>query len=89
MGTVVAETYETLSKFSIEQLKAKYDSLAESTLPGLSFYREEIARREADAQNQIMLAFTKQVRDMTRWITWMTAAVLLLTFVNVVLVWLK
>ncbi|WP_412063767.1 hypothetical protein [Rhizobium sp. SYY.PMSO] len=85
----MADSYEELSKLSADVLKQRYDRIAKSTQEGLSFYREEIARREADAQNQIMLAFTKQVRDMTRWITGMTALVLVLTVLNVFLVWPK
>ncbi len=85
----MAETYKALSELSVEQLKARYDKHAESTQVALNFYREEIARREADALNKAMLAFTKQVRDMTIAITVMTAVVLVLTVLNVFLVWPK
>ncbi|MGX9989526.1 hypothetical protein ACS4RR_009960 [Rhizobium sp. Z1P35] len=83
----MAESYEALSKLSVNDLKKSYDSIATSTAVGLNFYREEIARREADAQNKTMLAFTKQVRDMTIAITVMTLLVLALTVFNIALVW--
>lgn len=85
----MAETYKALSELSVEQLKARYDKHAESTEVALNFYREEIARREADALNKAMLSFTKQVRDMTFIIFGMTAAMLFLTFVTVYLAWTK
>jgi hypothetical protein len=81
----MADSYEELSKLTIEVLKQRYDRIATSTQEGLSL----IARREADAQNRAMLAFTKHVRDMTIAITVMTAVVLALTVLNVFLVWPK
>ncbi len=69
----MADTYAELQALSLEELKARYDRRAESTQVGLGFYREEIARREAEAQNGQMLAFTKQMRDMTIAIVAMTA----------------
>ncbi|MBY5838061.1 hypothetical protein J3P71_17670 [Rhizobium leguminosarum] len=81
------ESYDALSKLSVDDLKERYDKTAKTTNVGLSFYREEIARREAEAQNRIMFAFTKQVRDMTIAITVMTLLVLALTVINIVLVW--
>lgn len=83
----MADSYEQLRKKSKETLVREYDGIAQGTALGLSFYREEIARREADEQNRLMLDFTKQVRDMTIAITAMTCVVLLLTIVNVYLVW--
>ena len=85
----MADSYEELSKLPMDVLKQRYDGMAKSTSEGLLFYREEIARREAEVQNSAMLAFTKQVRDMTIAITVMTAAVLMLTVLNVFLEWPK
>jgi hypothetical protein len=84
---LMAQTFEDLRNTSTEELKNRYDQIAGSTIVGLSFYREEIARRDAEAQNQLMLDFTKQVRDMTVAITVMTAVVLVLTILNVCLAW--
>nr|WP_250809342.1 hypothetical protein [Neorhizobium tomejilense] len=83
----MAQSFEDLRNTSTEELKNQYDQIARSTAVGLSFYREEIARRDAEAQNRLMLDFTKQVRDMTVAITVMTAVVLVLTILNVYLAW--
>ncbi|MGY5803368.1 hypothetical protein ACXHMN_18725 [Rhizobium sp. LEGMi12c] len=85
----MAETYKALSELSVEQLKARYDNHAASTQVALTFYREEIARREADVLNKAMLAFTRQVRDMTFIIFGMTAVMLVLAGVSVYLAWPK
>lgn len=71
--------YEELQAMSLEDLKGTYDRLSRTTVKGLGFYREEIARREARAMEQQMQAMTRQVRNMT-------IAILILTVVNVVAV---
>lgn len=73
----MADKYAEVQALTLEQLKARYDQIAQSTVVGLGFYREEIARREAEAQNGRMLAFTKQMRDMT-------IAIMAMTAVNIV-----
>ncbi|SFH52286.1 hypothetical protein [Ensifer sp. OV372] len=85
----MADSYEPLRKKSKEILVREHDDKATSTQLGLGFYREEIARREAEEQSQIILNFTKQMRDMTIAITVMTGVVLVLTIINVYLVWPK
>lgn len=71
--------YEELEAMSLEDLKGTYGRLSRTTVKGLGFYREEIARREAKAMEEQMQAMTRQVRNMT-------IAILLLTVVNVVAV---
>lgn len=85
----MADSYEQLRKKSKEVLVREHDDKAQSTQLGLGFYREEIARREAEEQSQIILNFTKQMRDMTIAITAMTGLVLVLTVINIYLVWPK
>lgn len=82
----MAESFEKLSGLTKEQLVQQYNEIAKSTAWGLQFYRDEISRREAAEQNEQMLAFTKQMRNMTIAITAMTGIVLLLTIANVYLV---
>lgn len=82
----MAEAYDTLKSTSKDALVARYNEIAKSTALGLQFYREELARREADEQNQRMLEFTRQMRNMTIAITVMTFVVLLLTIANIYLV---
>ncbi|MDE3809966.1 hypothetical protein I7I49_06690 [Sinorhizobium meliloti] len=85
----MADSYEQLRKKSKEVLVREHDDKAQSAQLGLGFYREEIARREAEEQSQIILNFTKQMRDMTIAITVMTGLVLVLTVINIYLVWPK
>ncbi len=85
----MVENYKKLRETSKETLIHNYDVVATHTTPGLNYYRDEIARRDAEEQSQIILKFTKQMRDMTIAITAMTALVLVLTVVNVYLVWPK
>jgi len=71
--------YEELEAMSLEELKNTYDRLSRTTVKGLGFYREEIARRESKEMEKQMQAMTRQVRNMT-------IAILALTVVNVVAV---
>ncbi len=82
----MAEKYADLQKMTLGDLIKQYDSTAHSTAIGLNFLREEIARRESAAQNQRMLEFTKQVRDMTIGITALTVIVAIMTAVNLYLI---
>ncbi|KQY78657.1 hypothetical protein ASD52_02080 [Ensifer sp. Root142] len=85
----MADSYEQLRKKPKDTLVREYDGIAQSTQLGLNFYRDEIARRDAEEQSQLILSFTKQMRDMTIAITVMTGVVVVLTIVNVYLVWPK
>ena len=50
--------YSELSKLTDEELVGRYDAIAESTVVGLAFYREEIARREQARQNRLVVRLT-------------------------------
>lgn len=76
----------------MEDLLREYDRLAGSTEVGLSFYREEIARRELAEQSQQILTLTAAMRNMTadigKWtqvVMWLTIIVTALTVINVIL----
>ena len=65
-----------LAALSDEELAARYDSLAQNTAIGTSFYLDEITRRQLAAESRRMLGLT---RTMAR-LTWFVAV---LTVVNV------
>ncbi|MEK7384333.1 MAG: hypothetical protein AAB262_13745 [Elusimicrobiota bacterium] len=71
--------HEELAKLTEEDLVRRYNVAAENTVVGTGFYRDEIVRRGQQRQNDQMLAFTKQMRDLTIWIA-------ILTIVNTMLV---
>jgi len=75
-------TYKELKQLSIDDLKQKYDKLSSSTQVGLSFYREEIARRESEKLNLDMVKMTAQMRNMT-------IVISIMTLVNVIAVILQ
>ncbi len=72
------ESFNTIKNLSIDQLKEKYDNIAKKTNPGISFYQDEIARRESEKLNLKMLEMTKQMRNMT-------IAISIMTLVNILL----
>ena len=65
-------SYEDLKNTDIDSLKKSYDQIAATTSVGLSFYSEEIARRENEAFNSTIHKMTKQMRNMTILITTLT-----------------
>jgi hypothetical protein len=76
---MMAFKYQQLEELTIDQLKQAYDLSANNTVVGLGFYREEIARREADALNTRLSALTHQMRNMT-------IVIVALTIINTALV---
>lgn len=74
--------YDELINLSDKELIEKYDKTAENTAVGLNYFTEELARRRAEKSNDIMIKLTK-------WITYMTAVMLLGTIVNVVIAFVK
>lgn len=76
----MAHTYAQLRALSMEDLIRDYDATAPTTQVGLSFIRDEIMRREMEAQSARMLTMTHEMRLMTALMT-------VLTVVNVILVW--
>jgi len=74
--------YEDLTKLPDDELIHLYDDQASRTVVGLNYYTEEIARRRNDKTNMLMIRLTK-------WITIMTAVMLLSTIVNVIIAAIK
>jgi hypothetical protein len=72
-------SYEALRNLTDEELVQAFDDTAPNTQLGLSFFREELARRENALQYNNMLSLTKQMRGMTIIIT-------VLTIINVIVV---
>lgn len=70
--------YNELNKITDEELIMLYDKTATNTSVGLDYYTEELARRRTEKSNELMVKLTK-------WITVMTAVMLLSTIVNIVI----
>lgn len=77
MGMILK--HEQLQSLSDQDLIDRYNAEAEHTVIGTDFYRDELFRRVQAKQTDEMLAFTKQVRNLTVFIA-------LLTVANVILV---
>lgn len=71
-------SYEQLCQMEDNELIKQHDEKAEFTVVGINYFLEELARRDAQRVNNSMLKCTK-------WITIMTAVMLLATLVNVIL----
>lgn len=69
-------SYKELRQVSDEELIRQHDAAAQHTAVGTAYYQEELARRDAQRVNDSMLKCTK-------WITVMTAVMLLATIINV------
>lgn len=75
--------YSELRALSDEELISRYDKAAENTVVGTGFYRDELFRREQERQVQQMIRFTKQLRNMTIAIVFLTVANIALVAVTV------
>lgn len=64
-----------------EALIAAHDKQAEHVQPGISYYLDELARRNQSRQTETMLRYTK-------YIVWMTAVVTAATIINLVIAYL-
>jgi hypothetical protein len=75
--------YRDLAQLTDDALIELYDAAAGSTVVGTAFYHEELSRRASHRQNQLMLGFTKQMRNMTVAVTVLTVFNLVLVVVSV------
>lgn len=75
--------YSELRALSDEELISRYDKAAENSVVGTGFYRDELFRREQERQVQQMIRFTKQLRNMTIAIVFLTVANIVLVAVTV------
>lgn len=64
--------YAELLKLSDEELVRRFDKAAENTLVGTGFYLEELARRSLQRESARMLDFTRQIRNWTLVIVFLT-----------------
>ena len=74
--------YSELLKISDEKLIELHDKKDVNTVYGTAYYLDELARRSAEKSNKLMLKLTK-------WITAMTAIMLLSTIANIVIAILR
>ncbi|ACV22782.1 hypothetical protein Shel_17630 [Slackia heliotrinireducens DSM 20476] len=74
----MSSSYSELKELSDEELIARHDNHARTTSVGVSYYLDELARRESGRINESMLKCTK-------WITAMTTVMLGATIANVIL----
>jgi hypothetical protein len=74
-----AKVYAELRALSMQELVELYDAYTKNTVVGLSFIREEIARREAETQ-------TAEIIRLTRVMKWLTVAIAVMTAISMVLV---
>jgi len=76
----VAQSYEDLRRFSKEEVVELYNRAAPNVQLGLAFYRDELAHREVEEQNQRIIKMTRGIWVMTLVIT-VTANVNVVLFV--------
>lgn len=70
----MAPKHEQIASLSDDELIARYNSLAESTVVGTAFYREELARRHLARESARMLSLTNTMKNLTGYILGLTAA---------------
>jgi hypothetical protein len=61
----MARTYTELRACSVNDLQASYDRIAPNVVESLAFFRDEILRREVEAQTDTMRRLTWAITFMT------------------------
>ena len=61
----MAPTIEKLEAMSDEELRAAYNQVAEHTIIGLEWYREEMRRRIAERQTRALIRLTWAIAAFT------------------------
>lgn len=74
--------YKELREISDDQLIQIYDEQAKNTCVGISYYADELNRRQSERSNRVMVKCTIAI-------TIMTAVMLLATIVNVIVVFVR
>jgi hypothetical protein len=54
------------------RIDREYDRLAPRVEVGIAFIRDEVLRRDVEAQTERMMQMTAEVRSLTRWIAVLT-----------------
>jgi len=57
--------YEQMQKATDEELIGHYNREAAHTVPGLSFLRDELARRDSARREERLLKYTREIRSLT------------------------
>ena len=78
----MSQSIEQLRKLSDEEVIELHDRVATNTSVGVQFYLDEIHRREQNKQTDVMVKYTKQI-------LLLTIAIGILTFINVVAVFIQ
>ncbi len=73
-------SYEELRKIPREELIEIFDKTAKYSCEGIAYYREEIARRDAEELNKLMMKHTCAITIMTVIMTVATIVQLFLYF---------
>jgi hypothetical protein len=81
----VSFSLEQLRGLPTEELVRRHDRLATNTSVGVSYYLEELARRDAAAQTQTIIELTEQMAASSRTVEALTRVIVKLTVVVAVL----
>ena len=71
-----ARSYAEIRKKSLDDLVKEYDEVAEHTVVGLDFIKQEIWRRDSEKLNCNMARLTRRIY-------WLTIVITILTAINV------
>ena len=82
MQPMQAPKFAALREMSDDAVIAVHDQTADQSQPGVSYYLNEMARRDQVRQGEVMLACTRQIR-------WMTLVMTVATIINVVIAYLR
>lgn len=63
-------TYEELRRLSDDELVRRHDAATENVHVGLNYFLEELARRRAERQGDVLEQMTRTIK----WLTWLIAA---------------
>ncbi len=74
----MAPKLSELRTMSDEELERRYDEVAQETVVGLAWFREEISRRAMAAQTAEIIRETRVMRRLTWVITFLTAGNLII-----------
>jgi len=85
----MSERLKELRELPLEELLHRHDQKAGHTEVGVSYYLEEIARRDAAQQTEAILRLTATMVRLTRVIAALTAFIFVLAVVNIVAVFLS
>jgi hypothetical protein len=65
-----------------DRLIREHDEQAKTTVMGVNYYLEEIARRDAEAQGARMEQMTSEMARLTAQIRWLTVLITVLTAIS-------